>query len=150
MQDKRFNVHTKDGYVRVAILIQLPEFRKNKVDHKILELVMMSALPGIMMSPDGTRLKAIQGHTLEWFDIDRLYERINTLEEYANHPLWRGEDPPDQLVFELNNENHLDNWRRMGSFAPRVTKRFHTYYEGSEGHCPTRVWCKECDPLLVY
>ena len=86
---------------------------------------MMSAYSRIVMSPDGTRLRAIQGHTLEWFDIDRLYEKINTPEEYVNHPLWRNEDPPDQLVFELNNENHLDNWRRMGSFAPSLTKRFH-------------------------
>ena len=126
VQDKRYNVHTQDGYVRAAILVQLLEFRKNKVDHKILELVMMSAFPRIMMSPDGTCLKAIQGHTLEWFDIDRLYEKINTVEEYVNHPLWRCENPPDQLVFELNNENHLGNWRRMGSFAPRINKRFHT------------------------
>ena len=126
VQDKRFNVHTQDGYVRVAILVQLPEFRKDRVDHKILELVMMSAYPRIMMSPDGTHLKAIQGHTLEWFDIDRLYEKLNTPEEYVNHPLWRNEDPPDQLVFELSNENHLGNWRRMGSFAPGLRKRFHT------------------------
>eukprot|EP00919_Chromeraceae_sp_WS-2016_P019593 GHVR01046686.1.p1 GENE.GHVR01046686.1~~GHVR01046686.1.p1 ORF type:complete len:271 (-),score=26.56 GHVR01046686.1:46-858(-) len=124
--DKGFHVHTQDGYFRVAILVRLPEFRKNNVDHKILELVMMSAYPRIMMNPEGTYFKAIQGHTLEWFDICRLYEKLNTPEEYVNHPLWRNEDPPDQLVFELSNENHLDHWRRLGSFAPSVTKRFHT------------------------
>ena len=55
-----------------------------------------------------------------------MYEKINTLEEYANHPLWQGENPPDHVVFEISNENHLDHWKRLGSFAPSITKRFHT------------------------
>ena len=126
VEDQRLNVHSQDGYVRVAILVQLPEFRKNKVDHKLLELVMMNAYPGIMMNPEGTHLKAIQGHTLERFDIDQLHEKLNTTEQYVHHPLWRNEDPPDQLVFELSNENYMDNRRRMGTFAPSVNKRFHT------------------------
>ena len=120
------NVHSKDGYVRVAILVQLPEFKKRRADHRVLELIMMSAYPRIMVNPDGTCVKAIQGHSLEWFDIDQLYEKVGTPEEYANHPLWQGEDPPDQLVFELSNENHLDQWRRLGTFAPSVVKRYHT------------------------
>ena len=86
-QDERFNVHSKDGYVRVAILVQLPEFKKRRIDHRILELIMMSAHPGIMVNPDGTCVKAIQGHSSEWFDIDQLYEKVDTPEEYANHPL---------------------------------------------------------------
>ena len=63
---------------------------------------------------------------MEWFDIDLLYEKINTHEEYVHHSLWEGEDPPDQLVFELSNENHLDQWRRAGTFVPSIAKRFHT------------------------
>ena len=87
---------------------------------------MVSAHPRIMMDPAGVRLKGIQGHPLEWFDIDRLYEKIHTVEDYVHHPLWRGEDAPDQFAFEINNENYLGTWRRMGSFAPGINKRFHT------------------------
>ena len=61
--DKRYNVHSSDGYVRVAILVQLPELKRNSVDFKLLELIMMHAQSGIMMNDEGTKLKAIQGHT---------------------------------------------------------------------------------------
>ena len=37
--DARFNVHSPDGYVRVAILVQLPEFKKHKIDERILEVI---------------------------------------------------------------------------------------------------------------
>ena len=100
--------------------------KRHKIDHRVLELILMSANPRIMTNESGDRVKAIQGHSLEWFDIDVLYEKINTLEEYVHHSLREGEDPPDQLVFELTNENHLDQWRRAGTFVPSIVKRFHT------------------------
>ena len=46
-QDKRYNAHSKDGYVRVAVLIQLPEMKRHKIDHRVLELILMSANPRI-------------------------------------------------------------------------------------------------------
>ena len=71
-QDERYNVHSKDGYVRVAVLVQLPEFKRHKIDHRVLEIIMMNAYPRIMTNEDGDRVKAIQGHSLEWFDIDKI------------------------------------------------------------------------------
>ena len=124
--DKRFYVHSPDGYVRVAILAQLPEFRRNNVDAKLLKVITMHAQPGIMMNAGCTKLKAIQGHTLDRFDINQLYEKIESIDHYVHHSLWRGEDAPDQLVFELGHENYMDNWKRMGTFSPSINKRFHT------------------------
>lgn len=124
-QDKRYDVHSSDGYVRVAVFIQLPEMRL-KIDQRVLELILMSASPRIMTNDSGDRIRAIQGHSLERFHIDELYENINTLEEYVHHPLWEGGDAPDQLVFEFTHENHLDQWRRVGTFVPSIVRRFHT------------------------
>ena len=110
----------------MAILVQLPEFRKNKVDHKLLELVMMNAYPGIMMNPEGTHLKAIQGHTLDTLDINQLYEKIVSIAHYYNHPLWQGGVAPDTLLVEISHENNLDNSKRMGTFTPSISKISHT------------------------
>ena len=85
--DKRFNVHSPDGYVRVAILVQLPEFRRNNLDAKPREVIMMHAQPRIMMNAEGTKLKAIQGHTLDRLDIYQLYEKIASIAHYVHHPL---------------------------------------------------------------
>ena len=126
--DQRFNVHSPDGYVRVAILVQSPEFRKNNVDAKLLEVIMMHAQPRILINFEGIKLKAIQGHTLEAlerFDINQRYEKISTVDQYVHHPLWRDEDAPDQLVFELSHENYMDNWKRMGTFSPSINNIFH-------------------------
>ena len=100
------------------------------------------------MNAEGAKLKAIQGHTLDRFDINQLYEKITSVEHYVHHPLWRGEDAPDQLVFEINHENYLDNRKRMGTFSPSVNEV--SYYEGSAGHCPARFWCIKCDHLRVH
>ena len=32
-QDKKYNVHTTDGYIRVAVLIQLPDMKGHKIGH---------------------------------------------------------------------------------------------------------------------
>ena len=71
-QDKRYNVHSSDGYVRVAVFIQLPEMRRLKIDQRVLELILMSNSPRIMTNDRGDRIKAIQGHSLERFDIAEL------------------------------------------------------------------------------
>ena len=85
-QDKRYNVHSSDGYVRVAVFIQLPEMRMLKIGQRVIELVLMSNSPRIMTNASGDRIKAIQGHSLEQFNIAELYEKINTLEEYVCPP----------------------------------------------------------------
>ena len=125
-QDKKYNVHSSDGYVRVAVFIQLPEMKRLKIDQRVLELILMSASPRIMTNDSGDRIRAIQGHSLERFHIDELYEKINSLEEYVHHSRWEGGDVPDQLVLELAYENHLDQWRRVGTFVPSIVRRFHT------------------------
>ena len=56
-QDKRYNVHTTDGYVRVAVLIQLPEMKRLKIDHRVLELILMSNNPRIMTNGSGDRVR---------------------------------------------------------------------------------------------
>ena len=106
-QDKRYNIHSSDGYVRVAVCIQLPGMRRFKIDQRVLELILMSNSPRIMTNDSGDRIKAIQGHSLDRFDIAELCEKINTLEGYVHHPKWGDRDAPDQLVPELTNENHL-------------------------------------------
>ena len=123
--DKRYNVHPPDGYVRVAILVQLPELIKNSVTPELLELVMMHARSRFMMNDDCTKLRAIQGHTLDRFDVNQLYEKITDKGYYVHHPMWGGADPPNQLVYELNHENYMDNWKTMGTFAPSVSQKFH-------------------------
>ena len=79
-----------------------------------------------MTNDSGDRIRAIQGHSLERFHIDELYEKINNLEEYVHHSRWEGGDAPDRSVLELTNENHLDQWRRIGTFVPSIVRRFHT------------------------
>ena len=74
--DRRYNVHSPDGYVRVAISVQLPEFQKNSVTPELLEPVVMHAQSRLMMNNECTKLRAIQGHTLDRFDINLLYEKI--------------------------------------------------------------------------
>ena len=39
--------------------------------------------------------------------------------------MWGG-NPPDTLVVEISNENYLDNWKRMDTFTPGISKRIHT------------------------
>ena len=124
---KRYNVHSPDGYVRVVILVQLPELKRNSVNVELLELIMMHAQSRIMMNDEGTKLKAIQGHTLmNRFDINLLYKEIKSMDHYVHRPMWRNADPPDQLVYELNHENYMGNWKRVGTFAPSVSQKFHT------------------------
>ena len=125
-QDRRYNIHGPDGYVRVAVFIQLPEMRNVRIDQHVVELVLKSRNPRIMTNASGDRIRAIQGHTLEQFNISELYIKISTHEDFVNHPEWVGRGVPDNLVLEISNENHLDQWRRIGTFPPRLRYRFHT------------------------
>ena len=111
----------------MAILVQLPDFKKNNVTPALLELILMHARSRLMTNDDCTKIKAIRGHTLDRFGADKLHEKIQDEEHYVHHPMWRGlEDPPDHLVFELSNENYMDNWKRMGTFVPSISQKFHT------------------------
>ena len=121
----RYNIHGSDGYVRVAVFIQLPEMKRINTDQRVIELVLMSNSPRIMTNVSGDRIKAIQGHTLEQFNISGLYDKINTLEDYVHHPKWVGRNAPDQLVLEITNENHFNQRRRLGTYHPSQYRRFH-------------------------
>ena len=119
-QDRRYNIHGPDGYARVALFIQLPEMRNVSTDRHVIELVLKSHNPIIMTNASGDRIRAIQGHTLEQFNISELYNKINTHEDFINHPKWVGRGIPDHLVLEISNENHSDQWRRIGTFPPSL------------------------------
>ena len=77
------------------------------------------------MSDDGTRIRAIQGHTMARYIISDLYDEIKTCEEFRNHPRWAG-SVPDHLVLEISNENRLDQWSRAKIYPPPMKNRFHT------------------------
>ena len=77
---------------------------------------------------DGTRTRAIQGHTLKMFKLDDLYTKIDDVRNFREHECW-GEkcDPffaPDHVVIEFDEEASLLNWDRMGSLATSRTNRF--------------------------
>ena len=46
-QDKRYNVHSSDGHVRVAVSIQQPEMKRLRIDQRVLEFILMSNSPRI-------------------------------------------------------------------------------------------------------
>ena len=73
-----------------------------------------------MMNARGDRIREIQGHTLDHFVICELYAKINTLEDFMNHPKWAGRGVPDHLALEICNENHLDQGRRLGTCPPSL------------------------------
>ena len=126
-QDKRYNIHMANGYVRVAIFIQLPQMKRDRIDQSVIELVLMSSSPRIMTNANEDCIRAIQGHTLEQFDISELYEKISTLEDYVRHQKWTGRiNAPDQLVLEMTNESHPNQWRRLETYLPSQYRRFHT------------------------
>ena len=41
--DRRFNIHSPDGHIKVLMLVQLPEFRKHKIDERVLEVTYSNA-----------------------------------------------------------------------------------------------------------
>ena len=123
--DKRYTVHSPDDYVRVTILVQLPEFKKHNINANFLEAIMMHARPRLMLNAEQTKTRAIQGHTLDTLDLNQLYGKILSVSQYYNHQMWGG-NPPDTLVVEISNENYLDNWKRKNTFTPSINKRIHT------------------------
>ena len=51
-----------------AMLVQLPEFKKHKIDERILEVILMHGRTRLMLNADKTKIRAIQGHTLDTLD----------------------------------------------------------------------------------
>jgi hypothetical protein len=123
--DPKFNIHSPDGYVRVAVLIQLPQFRQWNIDDKILEVILMHGRQRLMLNSDKTKIRAIQGHTLEKFDYDLLYERIISIPFFNKWPGWGG-NTPNMAVVEITNDPVLDHWKRTGLYKPSIQKRIHT------------------------
>ena len=96
-EDKRYDIQGSDGYVRVVVFVQLPAMTKLNIDPYLIELVLKSPNPRIMMSDDGSR--AI--HTMARYVISDFYDEIKTFEEFRNHPRWAGR-VPDHLVLEIS------------------------------------------------
>ena len=103
------------------MLVQLPQFRQWKIDAKILEVILMHGRQRLMLNADKTKIRAIQGHTLEKFDYDQLYERIISIPFFTNWHGWGG-NTPNMAVVEINNDPVLDHWKRTGC-TNRVFKR---------------------------
>ena len=99
--DQKYNIHSSDGYVRVAMLIQLPQFKKWNIDNKVLEVIMMHGRQRLMLNHDKTKIRAVQGHTLDLFEYDRLYERIISIPFFENWREWGG-NTPNMAVVELS------------------------------------------------
>ena len=96
--DHKYNIHSSDGYVRVAMLVQLPQFKKWNIDKKVLEVIMMHGRQRLMLNHDKTKIRAVQGHTLDLFEYDRLYERIISIPFFENWREWGGNTPNMAVV----------------------------------------------------
>ena len=100
--DWRFNIHSPDGYMKVSMLAQLPQFRQWKIDERILEVILMHGRSRLMLNTDKTKIRAIQGHTLEKFDLELLYDNIISIPFFTGHKLWGG-NTPNMAVVEITN-----------------------------------------------
>ena len=69
------------------MLVQLPQFRQWKIDAEILEVILMHGRQRLMLNHDKTKIRAIQGHTLEKFDYSLLHERIYSIPFFNS---WHG------------------------------------------------------------
>ena len=58
------------------MLVQLPQFRQWQIDARIPEVILMHGRTRLMLNTDKTKIRAIQGHTLEKFNLDLLYDKI--------------------------------------------------------------------------
>ena len=108
----RYIIQGTDGYVRVALSVQLPMMSKHKIDQHVIELVLKSPNPRIVMDDAGTRIRAIQGHSMARYNIAELYAEIKSLEKFRSDPIWAGM-VPGHLVIEISKEVHLTNWARV-------------------------------------
>ena len=79
----------------------------------------------LMLNADQTKIRAIQGHTLDILDYNKLYEKILSIPFFEHHRLWGG-NTPDMAVVEISNEPALDSWKRMGVYKPSLNKKIHT------------------------
>lgn len=122
--DTRYNIQGTDGYVRVALFVQLPMMSKVGIDQHAIELVLKSPNPRIVMDDAGTRIRAIQGHSMARYNIAELYTEIKSIEKCRSDPIWAGR-VPDHLVIEISKEVHLTNWARVRTYAPSMHNRFH-------------------------
>ena len=146
-EDTRYNIQGIVGYVRVALFVQLPMMSKLKIGQYVIELVLKSPNPVIVMDDAGTRIRAIQGHSMARYNIAELYTEIKSLEKFRSDPIWAGR-VPDHLVIEISTEVHLTQWARIKTYAPSMLNKFHTMK--AVWYWPTRIWCEECNPLRVH
>ena len=121
-----------DGYVDVNIIVQMPQFMQYKpypIDKRCIELILMLWDSRIESDPHNdppnTRIRAIQGHTIQELRIDRLYTNVTTLEQFNNFAMWNG-NTPDHAIVELRNEEELNRWCRTAIHPPTRLERWHT------------------------
>ena len=75
--------------------------------------------------PTATCIRAVQGHTMPRFRIDKLYTEITSLGQFDTDPTWNDE-PPDHLLVELNSESDLRLWARLQTSAHSKRERWHS------------------------
>ena len=52
--ERKYNIHSPDGYIKVSMLVQLPQFRQWKIDARILEVILMHGRQRLMLNADKT------------------------------------------------------------------------------------------------
>ena len=52
--ERKYNIHSPDGYIKVSMLVQLPRFRQWKIDARILEVILMHGRQRLMLNADKT------------------------------------------------------------------------------------------------
>ena len=123
--DTRYNIQGTDGYIRVALFVQLPMISKAGIDQHVIGLVLKSPNPRIVIDDSGTRIRAIQGHSMARYNIAELYTEITSPEWFRSDPIWAGR-VPDHLVIEISKEVHLTQWARIRTYAPSMNNKYHT------------------------
>ena len=122
--DTRYNIQGTDGYIRVALSVQLPMIIKVGIDQQLAEVVLKSPNPRIVMDDPGKRIRAIQGHSVARYNIAELYTEITSLERFRSDPIWAGR-VPGHLVTEISKEVHLTQWARIRTYAPSMNNKWH-------------------------
>ena len=127
-KNPNMNYVLPNGYLSVAIILQLPVFAAKNITKEVIEMVVRLKKPRIMMNERRTQIRAIEGHTLDIFDPELLYEPLASADDFRTNPIWNElEDntgAPDYLILEISQESVLDQWARTGTLVAGSDRRF--------------------------
>ena len=74
----------------MSLLVQLPLMIAHGINKQVIELILRS--PNTRLATDATRtlVRAIQGHSMLRYNIDKLHTELKALAEFSNGPVWAG------------------------------------------------------------